>query len=37
MDRLMGLFDALIETREEPERALRVRGAEFGPSEWTAF
>lgn len=37
LDRLKGLFDALIEVREAPERALRVRGAEIGPAEWTAF
>jgi len=37
LGRLKGLFDGLIETRDEPERALRVRGVDAGPSEWTPF
>jgi len=37
LDRLTGLFDVLVEVREDPERALRVRGADVGPRSWTAF
>jgi hypothetical protein len=37
LNRLKGLFDAIIEVRDEPDRALRVRGVPIGPREWTAF
>ncbi|WP_136717651.1 DUF7504 family protein [Halorientalis salina] len=38
LDVLTGLFDAVVEVRDEgDEPELRVRGADFGPRRWTAF
>jgi hypothetical protein len=37
MDRLAGLFDGMIEVRDEPDRSLRGRGTDAAPDEWTAF
>jgi len=34
LNRLRQLFDAMVELRDDP-LALRVRGGEFGPQEWT--
>ena len=37
IDALRGLFDAVVEVRDEERRELRVRGGEFGPRSWTEF
>ncbi|WP_135853304.1 DUF7504 family protein [Halorussus salinus] len=37
-DRLMQVFDALVEVRETDDgEQLRVRGGDFGPKTWTEF
>jgi len=38
LDVLMGLFDAVVAVRDEADGPeLRVRGADFGPRNWTRF
>lgn len=37
IDTLKGVFDAFVQVRNEDDRQLRVRGADFGPHTWTSF
>lgn len=37
VDALGGLFEGMVQVRDEGERELRVRGIDVGPSAWTPF